>query len=70
MGNDASNGVVDRMARVFKGGNGNEIYDELYVVDGSIISSSLGVNLSLTIAALSFRIAVNIIRGNHLLPLQ
>jgi cholesterol oxidase len=60
MGNDASNGVVDSMGRVFKGSNGNEIYDGLYVVDGSIIPSPLGVNPSLTIAALSFRIALNI----------
>lgn len=43
MGNDASNGVVDSMGRVFKGNNGNEIYDELYVVDGSIIPTPLGV---------------------------
>lgn len=65
MGNDASNGVVDSMGRVFKGSNGNEIYDELYVVDGSIIPTPLGVNPSLTIAALSFRIALNIIGEKH-----
>lgn len=68
MGNDASNGVVDSMGRVFKGSDGNEIYDGLYVVDGSIIPSPLGVNPSLTIAALSFRIALNIIGDNSLLP--
>jgi choline dehydrogenase-like flavoprotein len=68
MGNDASNGVVDSMGRVFKGTNRNEIYDELYVVDGSIIPTSLGVNPSLTIAALSFRIALNIIGDKHFLP--
>ena len=68
MGRDASNGVVDSMGRVFKGSNGNKIYNELYVVDGSIIPSSLGVNPSVTIAALSFRIALNIIGDKHLLP--
>src|SRR5215831_6178499 len=68
MGNDASNGVVDSMGRVFKGGNGNETYDGLYVVDGSIIPSPLGVNPSLTIAALSFRIALNIVADKHFLP--
>jgi cholesterol oxidase len=68
MGSDASNGVVDSMGRLFKGDNGNEIYDELYVVDGSIIPSALAVNPSLTIAALSFRIALNIIGDKHLLP--
>jgi choline dehydrogenase-like flavoprotein len=68
MGNDASNGVVDSMGRVFKGSNGNKIYDDLYVVDGSIIPSPLGVNPSLTIAALAFRIALNIMGDEHLLP--
>jgi cholesterol oxidase len=68
MGSDASNGVVDSMGRVFKGSIGNKIYDELYVVDGSIIPSPLGVNPSLTIAALSFRIALNIIVDKRLLP--
>ena len=52
---------------VFKGGNGNETYDGLYVVDGSIIPSPLGVNPSLTIAALSFRIALNIVADKHFL---
>ena len=67
MGSDASNGVVDSMGRVFKGGNGNEIMMN-YVVDGSIIPSALGVNPSLTVAALSFRIGLNIIGDKHLLP--
>ena len=70
MGGDAASGVVDSKGRVFKGSNGVEIYDGLYVVDGSIIPTPLGVNPSLTIAALSFRIALNIIGGNeHLLPI-
>jgi hypothetical protein len=56
------------MGRVFKGSDGNEIYDELYVVDGSIIPTPLGVNPSLTIAVLSFRIALNIIEDKHFLP--
>jgi cholesterol oxidase len=68
MGNDASTGVVDSMGRVFKGSDGNEIYDELYVVDGSIIPTPLGVNPSLTIAALSFRIPLNIIGDKDFLP--
>jgi GMC oxidoreductase len=57
MGNSATEGVVDSMGRLFKGNSG--VYDGLYVVDGSILPSSLGVNPSLTIAALAFRIAEN-----------
>jgi cholesterol oxidase len=68
MGSDASKGVVDSLGRVFKGSNGSQIYDEFYVVDGSIIPTPLGVNPSLTIAALSFRIALNIVGDKDLLP--
>ena len=63
MGYDASNGVVDSIGRVFKGKNGNSIYDGLYVADGSIIPTSLGVNPSLTITALAYRIAFYIVEG-------
>jgi cholesterol oxidase len=59
MGKSAAEGVVDSMGRVFKGNSG--VYDGLYVVDGSILPSSLGVNPSLTIAALAFRIAENVL---------
>ncbi|MGH9912380.1 MAG: GMC oxidoreductase [Nitrososphaeraceae archaeon] len=56
-GKNATEGVVDSMDRVFRGDSG--IYQGLYVVDGSIIPSSLGVNPSLTISELVFRIAEN-----------
>lgn len=57
MGKSAAEGVVDSMGRVFKRNSG--VYEGLYVVDGSILPSSIGVNPSLTIAALAFRIAEN-----------
>ncbi len=58
MGIDSSKGVVDGLGRVFKGNmESKECYDGLYVIDGSIIPSPLGVNPSLTISALAFRIS-------------
>src|SRR5215211_5856887 len=65
MGDDASNGVVDSLGRVFRGKNGNKKYDGLYVADGSIIPTSLGVNPSLTISALAYRIAFDIVKRNR-----
>ena len=44
IGSDSSNGVIDKYGRVFG-------YDNLYVVDGSVITNNLGVNPSLTITA-------------------
>jgi cholesterol oxidase len=61
MGQDAINGVVDSLGRVFRGKTGNQVYDNLYVADGSIIPTSLGINPSLTIAALAYRIAYYIV---------
>jgi len=48
MGADAAHGVIDARHRVFG-------YDGLYVVDGSAVGANLGVNPSLTIAALAER---------------
>lgn len=66
MGNDASSGVVDSFGNVFEGNSGDRKYEGLYVVDGSIIPSSLGVNPSLTISALAFRSAEHIVRALYL----
>jgi cholesterol oxidase len=48
IGLSADDGVVDPQSRVFG-------YDDLYVVDGSIIPANLGVNPSLTITAMAER---------------
>jgi len=39
---------------------GDDVYKDLYVIDGSIIPSPLGVNTSLIISALAFRTAEQI----------
>ena len=59
MGNTVSDGVVDGFGKVFNSTTGQP-YDDLYVVDGAIIPNALGVNPSLTISALAFRIAEHI----------
>lgn len=46
MGADPSQGVIDKLGRAFG-------YDNLYVVDGSIVPVNLSVNPSLTICALA-----------------
>jgi len=60
MGEDGSDGAVDHLGRVFEGA-GAEVYSGLYVADGSIVRTALGVNPFLTISALSERIADHII---------
>jgi choline dehydrogenase-like flavoprotein len=59
MGKDRTRGVVNQLGHVFKGDGANDqgTYPGLYVVDGAIVPTALGVNSSLTIAALAFRIA-------------
>jgi cholesterol oxidase len=60
MGEDGSDGAVDHLGRVFRGA-GPETQDGLYVADGSIVRTALGVNPFLTISALSERVADHII---------
>ena len=68
MGKDRNNGVVDNFGRVYKGNGATltETYPEFYVVDGGIVPTALGVNSSLTISALAFRIAENIVSLTNL----
>ena len=62
MGKDSVEGVVSSFGEVFRDGSDIK-YENLFVADGSIIPSSLGINPSLTISALAFRIA-EFITGN------
>jgi cholesterol oxidase len=55
MGATAATGVVDDSCRVFTGGNDTDVYDSLYVMDGAVMPTSLGVNPSFTIAAFAER---------------
>jgi cholesterol oxidase len=56
MGKDRTSGVVDHRCRVFDASNDNgEVHKGLYVCDGAVIPSSLGVNPLLTITALAER---------------
>jgi cholesterol oxidase len=58
MARDGANGVVDHRGRVYDPSRGlNEIHTGLYVADGSIIPTAVGVNPLLTISALAERIA-------------
>ena len=72
IGKDRNNGVVNNFGKVYKGDGVSltDIYDDFYVVDGAIIPTSLGVNPSLTISALAFRIAKEIVQSIDFLPVE
>ena len=55
IGENAETGVVDERGRVFSTANGDATYANLYVMDGSMVPCSLGVNPLLTISALAER---------------
>lgn len=63
MAEDADAGVVNTSGQVFNpaGKGGDELHTGLYVVDGSIVPTSVGVNPLLTISALVERAAAHII---------
>ena len=72
IGKDRNNGVVNNFGRIYEGDGVSltETYDNLYVIDGAIIPTSLGVNPSLTISALAFRIAKEIVQSIDFLPVE
>jgi len=69
MGKDRNNGVVDNLGEFTKA-TPTDFYPEFYVVDGGIVPTSLGVNSSLTISALAFRIAEHIVGSQDFLPVE
>lgn len=70
MGKDRNSGVVNNFGQVYKGnGSLTKTYNDFYIVDGGIVPSSIGVNSSLTISALAFRIAEYLV-GHSNLPIE
>jgi cholesterol oxidase len=62
MGRDREGGVVNHKCQVFDGGKGQgetAVHEGLFVIDGSVIPRSLGVNPLLTITALSERAMIH-----------
>ena len=63
MGRDRGEGVVDHKCQVFDGGAGPaDVHRGLYVMDGSVMPRSLGVNPLLTITALAERAMLHLAR--------
>jgi cholesterol oxidase len=69
IGHDSSDGVVNHKCQVFAGDAGvssGEVHEGLYVIDGSIMPRSLGVNPLLTITALAERAMIHLARDHGL----
>jgi len=64
MGDSPDHGAVDAFGRVYRvdpSASTQKYYPRLYVADGSVIPTALGVNPSLTITAVALRIAEKIV---------
>ncbi len=69
MGREAADGVVNHKSEVFDtsaGRGSSAVHDGLYVIDGSIIPRSLGVNPLFTITALSERALAHMLADRRL----
>jgi hypothetical protein len=60
------------IGRVYKGNGATltDYYSDFYIVDGGIVPTSLGINSSLTISAVAFRSAENIVGSEEYLPVE
>ena len=65
MAESASDGVVNFSGQVFRGKTSISVFKNLYVMDGSVIPHSLGINPLLTIAGLAEYLVEQLI-SNHL----
>ncbi len=65
MGEDASTGVTNDRGQVFAGERGKDVHPGLFVMDGAVIPTSLGVNPLLTITAVAERNVVLLAREKN-----
>ena len=65
MGDTVNHGVVNHKGQVFRGTDDNSVFEKLYVMDGSVIPCSLGINPLLTIASLTGYCVNQLIVDHH-----
>lgn len=70
MGESVDKGVVDEWGRVFRAGPAasTAFHEGLYIADGSMIPTALGVNPALTISAVALRVADRVVADWDRIP--